>query len=96
MLFAASRMPAGESLIDYQLTKANLNILRFSSSSFHARTHDTFLVTKGKVQVWINDESRILHPGDLASVPPVSCALSAFGVPLHESPIRRNTSTLSK
>lgn len=49
-----------------------LPIFAFNPCSFHARTHDTFLVTKGKVQVWINDESRILLPGDLASVPPVS------------------------
>ena len=45
--------------------------------SFHARTHDTFVVTKGKLKVWMDDQCRILLPGDIASVPPVSQASDA-------------------
>lgn len=36
---------------------------------FHEREHDVFLCVRGRLQVWAGDESRILTPGDLASVP---------------------------
>jgi quercetin dioxygenase-like cupin family protein len=36
---------------------------------FHEREHDYFLCVRGAVQVWADGESRILHPGDVASVP---------------------------
>jgi quercetin dioxygenase-like cupin family protein len=36
----------------------------------HEREHDVFLCVRGRIQVWAGDESRILTPGDLASVPP--------------------------
>lgn len=36
----------------------------------HEREHDYFLCVRGQVQVWADGESRILHPGDVASVPP--------------------------
>jgi quercetin dioxygenase-like cupin family protein len=36
---------------------------------FHEREHDYFLCVRGVVQVWADGESRILHPGDVASVP---------------------------
>jgi quercetin 2,3-dioxygenase len=36
---------------------------------FHEREHDVFLCVRGRFQVWAADESRILTPGDLASVP---------------------------
>ena len=37
----------------------------------HRQAHDVFLCLKGEVNVWANNESRTLTPGDLASVPPV-------------------------
>lgn len=35
----------------------------------HEREHDYFLCVRGAVQVWADGESRILYPGDVASVP---------------------------
>ena len=35
----------------------------------HEREHDYFFCVRGQVQVWAGGESRILHPGDVASVP---------------------------
>jgi quercetin 2,3-dioxygenase len=35
----------------------------------HDREHDYFFCVRGLVQVWADGESRILHPGDVASVP---------------------------
>jgi quercetin 2,3-dioxygenase len=35
----------------------------------HEREFEVFLCTRGRVQVWADDESRILSPGDMASVP---------------------------
>ena len=35
----------------------------------HEREHDYFFCVRGAVQVWADGESRILHPGDVASVP---------------------------
>jgi quercetin 2,3-dioxygenase len=37
---------------------------------YHDREHDLFYCVRGRIQVWANDESRILMPGDFASVPP--------------------------
>ncbi|UAK22863.1 cupin domain-containing protein [Sphingomonas nostoxanthinifaciens] len=37
---------------------------------WHEREHDTWFVTRGKLQVWCNDGSRILSPGDFAYVKP--------------------------
>lgn len=37
---------------------------------WHEREHDTWLVTRGRLQVWADDQSRILGPGDFAYVPP--------------------------
>jgi quercetin 2,3-dioxygenase len=36
---------------------------------FHEREHDYFLCVRGAVQVWADGVSRILHPGDVASIP---------------------------
>ncbi|PWN21878.1 RmlC-like cupin [Microstroma glucosiphilum] len=36
----------------------------------HREAHDTWLCLRGAVQVWCEDTSRILYPGDFASVPP--------------------------
>jgi quercetin 2,3-dioxygenase len=36
---------------------------------YHQREHDYFLCVRGRVQVWADGESRILTPGDVASVP---------------------------
>jgi quercetin 2,3-dioxygenase len=36
---------------------------------FHEREHDYFFCVRGRVQVWADGESRILTPGDVASVP---------------------------
>jgi quercetin dioxygenase-like cupin family protein len=36
---------------------------------YHEREHDIFLCVRGRFQVWAGDESRILTPGDFASVP---------------------------
>src|SRR5437660_222025 len=35
----------------------------------HESEHDYFLCVRGAVQVWADGESRILYPGDVASVP---------------------------
>lgn len=36
----------------------------------HEREHDTWFCTRGKVQVWSGDQSRVLAPGDFAYVKP--------------------------
>lgn len=38
----------------------------------HNEAHDIFIVTKGYMKVWNDDQCRILGLGDFASVPPVS------------------------
>ncbi len=35
----------------------------------HEKEHDYFFCVRGTMQVWADGESRILHPGDVASVP---------------------------
>lgn len=35
----------------------------------HEREHDYFFCVRGRVQVWADGESRVLSPGDIASVP---------------------------
>src|SRR3954447_17974725 len=35
----------------------------------HAKEHDFFFCVSGRIQVWADGESRILYPGDIASVP---------------------------
>lgn len=47
-------------------------VVLFPILSFHAKTHDTFLVTQGSIKLWANDQCRILYPGDFGSIPPVS------------------------
>jgi quercetin dioxygenase-like cupin family protein len=37
---------------------------------YHQREHDYFFCVRGRIQVWAGEESRILSPGDVASVPP--------------------------
>ncbi|HEY0778412.1 MAG TPA: quercetin 2,3-dioxygenase family protein [Gemmatirosa sp.] len=37
---------------------------------FHEREHDTWFCTRGKLQVWYGDGSRVLTPGDFAYVKP--------------------------
>jgi quercetin dioxygenase-like cupin family protein len=37
---------------------------------YHEREHDYFYCVRGRIQVWADGESRILGPGDVASVPP--------------------------
>jgi quercetin dioxygenase-like cupin family protein len=37
---------------------------------FHEKEHEIFFCTRGRVQLWTNEESRILLPGDFGSVPP--------------------------
>jgi quercetin dioxygenase-like cupin family protein len=37
---------------------------------WHQREHDTWFCTRGKLQVWCGDESRVLAPGDFAYVMP--------------------------
>jgi quercetin dioxygenase-like cupin family protein len=37
---------------------------------YHEREHDYFLCVRGAIQVWADGESRILTPGDVASIPP--------------------------
>ncbi|MFL5521139.1 MAG: cupin domain-containing protein, partial [Gemmatimonadales bacterium] len=37
---------------------------------WHEREHDTWLCTRGKVQVWCGDRCRVLAPGDFAYVRP--------------------------
>ncbi len=36
----------------------------------HDREHDYFFCVRGRIQVWADGDSRILNPGDVASVPP--------------------------
>jgi quercetin 2,3-dioxygenase len=35
----------------------------------HEQEHDYFFCVRGRIQVWADGESRILYPGDVASVP---------------------------
>jgi quercetin dioxygenase-like cupin family protein len=37
---------------------------------FHEKEHDYFFCVRGRIQVWADGESRILTPGDVASIPP--------------------------
>jgi quercetin 2,3-dioxygenase len=37
---------------------------------WHEREHDTWFVTRGKLQVWCKDQARVLAPGDFAYVVP--------------------------
>jgi len=37
---------------------------------WHEREHDTWFVTRGKLQVWCGDQARLLTPGDFAYVKP--------------------------
>jgi quercetin dioxygenase-like cupin family protein len=37
---------------------------------WHEKEHDTWFVTRGKLQVWCNDGARVLNPGDFAYVKP--------------------------
>ena len=37
---------------------------------WHEREHDTWFCTRGKLQVWCGDQSRVLAPGDFAYVVP--------------------------
>ena len=36
---------------------------------YHEKEHDFFLCVRGRIQVWADGASRILSPGDIASVP---------------------------
>jgi quercetin dioxygenase-like cupin family protein len=36
---------------------------------YHEKEHDYFFCVRGRIQVWADGESRILYPGDVASVP---------------------------
>ena len=36
----------------------------------HGEAHDVFFCERGAIQVWFDGESRVLYPGDTASVPP--------------------------
>jgi quercetin dioxygenase-like cupin family protein len=37
---------------------------------YHDKEHDFFYCVRGRIQVWAGEQSRILLPGDIASVPP--------------------------
>jgi len=37
---------------------------------YHDKEHDFFFCVRGRIQVWAGEQSRILLPGDIASVPP--------------------------
>lgn len=37
---------------------------------YHEKEHDTWFATRGRLQVWCGDESRVLTPGDFAYVAP--------------------------
>lgn len=41
----------------------------------HLLTHDCFLITEGAMFIYCDGESRMLYPGDFASVPPVRVAV---------------------
>lgn len=55
---------------------------------WHEKEHDTWLCTRGKLQVWCGDRSRVLTPGDFAYVRPgdthsyqgVSPRMGFFGI----------------
>jgi quercetin dioxygenase-like cupin family protein len=36
----------------------------------HEHEHDTFFCTRGAVQIWTDEQSRVLYPGGFANVPP--------------------------
>lgn len=43
---------------------------------YHREAHDVFLCLKGAINIWAGEKCRTMSPGDFASVPPVSCAIS--------------------
>jgi quercetin dioxygenase-like cupin family protein len=50
---------------------------------FHREEHEFFYCHRGSVQLWLNDESRILHPGDFGYAPPGT--VHAYGLLGHHS-----------
>lgn len=66
------RLPAGETYTDGSFSVVSSEGAETDPimPHKHATAHDTFLCLRGSLQVWANDQSRILQPGDFASVPP--------------------------
>ena len=52
----------------------------------HGEAHDVFFCDRGAIQVWFDGESRVLHPGDMASVPPGT--LHAYRLLRGDRPLR--------
>ena len=65
------RLPAGEAYTDgsFSVVSSEGAETEPIMPHKHALAHDTFLCLRGSLQVWANDQSRILQPGDFASVP---------------------------
>jgi quercetin dioxygenase-like cupin family protein len=65
------RLPAGELLTDGSFSVVSSEGAETDPimPHKHATAHDTFLCLRGSLQVWADDQSRILQPGDFASVP---------------------------
>ena len=49
---------------------------------YHEKEHDYFFCVRGRIQVWADGESRILAPGDVASVPAGVAARLPVPLPL--------------
>jgi quercetin 2,3-dioxygenase len=45
---------------------------------FHRKEYEFFYCHRGTVQLWLNDESRVLHPGDFGFAPPET--VHAYGL----------------
>jgi quercetin 2,3-dioxygenase len=50
---------------------------------FHREEYEFFFCHRGTVQLWLNDESRILHPGDFGYAPPGT--VHSYGLLGHHS-----------
>jgi quercetin 2,3-dioxygenase len=50
---------------------------------FHREEYEFFYCHRGVVQLWLNDESRVLHPGDFGYAPPGT--VHAYGLLGHHS-----------
>jgi quercetin 2,3-dioxygenase len=50
---------------------------------FHRKEYEFFYCHRGTVQLWLNEESRVLHPGDFGFAPPET--VHAYGLLGHHS-----------
>lgn len=71
---SVARLPAGKEQTDGAFAVATSHGAGSEPivPHMHKGAHDTFLCLRGSLQVWCNNESRVLQPGDYASVPPLA------------------------